>query len=62
MIYYPIPLHKQKVFKKDFNNDFNNDDYPVSNLLESNVLSLPIHTELTEETINYIVETIKKFK
>lgn len=58
MVYYPIPLHKQKVFKKDINND----DYPVSNLLESNVLSLPIHTELTEETINYIVKTIKQFK
>ena len=58
MVYYPIPLHKQKVFKKDINND----DYPISNLLESNVLSLPIHTELTEETINYIVKTIKQFK
>ena len=58
MIYYPIPLHKQKAFSEYSTLD----DFLVTDLLESNVLSLPMHTELSEETVNYIIKTIKEFK
>jgi len=58
MVYYPIPLHQQTAFKS-FNRNTN---FPVSDEFQSNVLSLPIHTELNEETINFIVESLKEFK
>ncbi len=57
MIYYPIPLHKQMVFKEDKARRLINAEN-----LSSKVLSLPIHTELTTETINFIVEKINLFK
>ena len=58
MIYYPIPLHKQKAFIKYTDKSA----FKCSDELESKVLSLPMHTELSEKTINYIIETIKEFK
>ena len=42
-IYYPIPLHKQKVFSKIVDSTYN---LPNTNLLSATCLSLPIHTEL----------------
>jgi UDP-2-acetamido-2-deoxy-ribo-hexuluronate aminotransferase len=51
MIYYPIPSHKQKMLK-----DFGGADYnlPVTDMLNTCVISLPIHTELNEEELKYI--------
>jgi len=51
MIYYPIPAHKQKIFEgvKSF-------DLATTEALTKNVISLPIHTEMTEEQQKYIVE------
>ena len=57
-IYYPSPLHRQNVFLK--NSDIRY-DCSVSERLCSEVLSLPVSTELTEEQINYIIESIKSF-
>ena len=53
-IYYPIPIHKQEVYKQNHGNLHlpNTDD--VSN----NCLSLPIYPELTEEKIKFICKTI----
>ena len=58
MIYYPIPLYKQDAFKKyvTCNFELNNTE-----LLCNSVLSIPIHTEMNDEILNYIVETLKKF-
>jgi len=58
MIYYPIPLYKQDAFKKyvTCNFELNNTE-----LLCNSVLSIPIHTEMNYEILNYIVETLKKF-
>ena len=58
MVYYPIPLHKQQAFKDSIRNTI----FPVSEEFQSNVLSLPIHTELDSDTTSFIVETIKGFK
>lgn len=57
-VYYPVPLHEQKAYKKD---TINPDDFPVSNLLAKEVLSLPMHSELEEEQIVYICDAIKSF-
>lgn len=57
MIYYPIPLHYQKAFASD---RFKKGDFPVTEKLCSCVLSLPMHTELDAETLNYIATTVLK--
>ncbi|TNE55471.1 MAG: DegT/DnrJ/EryC1/StrS family aminotransferase [Bacteroidetes bacterium] len=58
MIYYPVPAHKQKMFAA-----FNCEDQelPVTDWLTTRVLSLPMHTELETEELNYICESIKAF-
>ena len=57
-IYYPIPLHNQKAYKDE---RYNEADFPVTNQLVQEVISLPMHTELDEEQIDYITGTIKEF-
>ena len=58
MIYYPVPLHSQVAYARY---GFKNEDFPVTNKLSENVLSLPMHTEMTEEQLKYIAEAIKSF-
>lgn len=52
MIYYPVPCHKQNMFKALGGADFK---LPVTDYLQDRVISLPIHTELTQEELNHIV-------
>jgi UDP-2-acetamido-2-deoxy-ribo-hexuluronate aminotransferase len=54
MVYYPIPLHLQKAYASE---RYKNGDFPVTEMLCRCVISLPIHTELDEETLSYISET-----
>ncbi len=56
MIYYPVPLHLQKAYKDE---RYKSGDFVVSEKLCSCVLSLPMHTELDEEQLVYITETLK---
>ncbi|SKC38451.1 DegT/DnrJ/EryC1/StrS family aminotransferase [Ohtaekwangia koreensis] len=58
MIYYPVPLHLQKAYKRA---GFEEGSFPVTEELSKTVLSLPIHTEMKEEELEYISGTIKKF-
>jgi UDP-2-acetamido-2-deoxy-ribo-hexuluronate aminotransferase len=58
MIYYPIPAHKQKMFASF---KCENQDLPVTDWLTGRVLSLPIHTEMEEEQLNYIYSAIQEF-
>lgn len=58
MVYYPVPLHRQKAYMDEFNKD---EKFPISNYLSGCVLSLPMHTELSENQLNYIAETILSF-
>ncbi|MBI4745558.1 MAG: DegT/DnrJ/EryC1/StrS family aminotransferase [Deltaproteobacteria bacterium] len=53
-IYYPVPLHKQDVYK----NDYQGLSLPVTEKVSNEVLSLPIFPELTEEEIKKVVSTI----
>ena len=57
MVYYPIPLHRQKPYETERNkkSEFGNAD-----LLCEQVLSLPMHTELSDNQIEFICENIKK--
>jgi dTDP-4-amino-4,6-dideoxygalactose transaminase len=55
MIYYPIPLHMQNAYKSD---RFKQGDFPVTEKLCASVLSLPMHTEMDEETLKYITDTV----
>ncbi|PLX23813.1 MAG: transcriptional regulator [Salinivirgaceae bacterium] len=57
MVYYPIPLHKQKAFEKWTDSR----EFPVSDELAERVLSLPMHTELKKEELTYICDTIKDY-
>ncbi len=57
-IYYPIPLHKQKAY---LDARYDEADFPVTNQLVKEVISLPMHTELEDEQIEYISETIINF-
>ncbi len=53
MIYYPCPLHLQAAYQSL---GYKKGDFPVAEFLAKSVLSLPMHTELTEEQIQYIVQ------
>jgi dTDP-4-amino-4,6-dideoxygalactose transaminase len=57
MVYYPIPLHLQEAFG---NLGYKNGDFPVAEKLSNCVISLPMHTELTEEQMRYIGVTLLK--
>lgn len=57
-IYYPIPLHSQKAYASS---RYNEDDFTVTNQLVKEVISLPMHTELDDEQIEFITQTILDF-
>ena len=55
MVYYPVPIHKQKAYEKV--NGLTT-DCPVSEELAACVLSLPMHTELDNEQLQHISNTL----
>ena len=57
-VYYPIPLHSQKAYK---DSRYNEADFPVTNQLVKEVISLPMHTELEDDQIAHISKTIIDF-
>ncbi len=57
-IYYPIPLHKQKAYA---DSRYNESDFTVTNELVKEVISLPMHTELEDDQISFITQTVIKF-
>lgn len=59
MIYYPIPLYKQDAFKKYVPQGF---ELPNTESLCRSVLSIPIHTEMTEDILSWITDSLKSFK
>lgn len=58
LIYYPVPMQEQVAFKGHARIS---GDLSIAKSLSQNVLSLPIHTEMEEETQGYIIEKIRKF-
>jgi dTDP-4-amino-4,6-dideoxygalactose transaminase len=58
MVYYPVPLHMQKAYKDE---RYRQGDFPVAEQLAACVLSLPIHTEMDDEQIQYITNNLIEF-
>ena len=54
MIYYPVPIHKQKPFQ-------NKIKLKNTDLLSVETISLPIHSEINESNQSYIIEKILNF-
>jgi dTDP-4-amino-4,6-dideoxygalactose transaminase len=54
MIYYPIPIHKQKPYR-------NNQILENTDILSKEVISLPIHTELQNSNQEYIIDNVIKY-
>lgn len=57
-IYYPIPLHLQKAY---VDVRYKEEDFPVTNQLVTEVIALPMHTELDDEQIQFITDSVLEF-
>ncbi len=57
-VYYPIPLHLQKAYA---DSRYKEEDFAVTNQLVKEVISLPMHTELDAEQIQFITQTVINF-
>ena len=57
MVYYPVPLHLQEAYKDA---RYGEGAFPVAERLAECVLSLPMHTELDEEQLEYITRSVEE--
>jgi len=57
-IYYPVPLHLQKAY---IDPRYKRGDFPVTENLSKTVISLPIHTEFDDETLEYVTSSVLEF-
>ena len=58
-IHYPLPLHLQPALS-DLN--YKKGDFPVTEKVADEILSLPMFPELTQEQIRFVVDKIKEFE
>ena len=58
MVYYPLPLHHQNAFKSE---EYPVGCMPITEQLVKEVLSLPMHTELQESELEFVVGKIREF-
>ena len=58
MIYYPVPAHKQKMFESFGSGET---ELPITDWLTHRVISLPIHTEMEQDQLDYICSSIEEF-
>jgi dTDP-4-amino-4,6-dideoxygalactose transaminase len=58
-IYYPVPLHLQKVYK---NLGYHKEDLPNAEYLSKRTFAIPLYPELTDEQQNYIIEKINSYQ
>ncbi len=58
MIYYPVPLHKQKAYS---DSRYPDGHFPITEELCKQVISLPMHTELDTEQLTHITQTVLSF-
>ena len=57
-VYYPVPLHRQKAY---LDPRVSEDDFPVTNQLVKEVISLPMHSELSVEQVEHIAVKVLAF-
>lgn len=58
MVYYPVPLHLQKAYSDE---RYKSGNFPVAEMLSKCVVSLPMHTELDDEQLKYICDSVMEF-
>jgi dTDP-4-amino-4,6-dideoxygalactose transaminase len=58
MIYYPVPLHLQKAY---IDPRYKPGDFPVTEALSNSVISLPMHTELDQDQLSFITQSVLEF-
>ena len=58
MIYYPVPAHRQKMFEAFGGGKY---ELPVTDWLTHRVISLPIHTEMQDEQLNFITSRVLEY-
>ena len=58
MVYYPGPLHNQEAYKYL---GYKEADFPVTTTLCKQVLSLPMHPDMEQEQIDYIILKVLEF-
>jgi len=58
MVYYPVPLHMQKAY---IDVRYKEGDFPVTEDLCRRVISLPMHSELSEEQMEFVATEVKQF-
>ena len=57
-VYYPVPLHIQEGYKES---GYTNGDFPISEELSESVISLPIHTEMDNDKLEYITSKVNEY-
>lgn len=58
LIYYPLPLHLQKVYE---DLDYTLGDFPISEDVSRKILPLPMYPELTDEQVDHVIQVIQEF-
>jgi len=58
MVYYPGPLHMQEAYRSL---GYKENDFPVTTTLCKEVLSLPMHPDMEQEQLDYIILNVLKF-
>lgn len=58
MIYYPLPLYKQEAFQQYVDSNFK---LSITEALCNEVISLPIHTEMEMESMEYVCNQVQSF-
>ena len=56
-IHYPIPIHKQKAYRKQFGNI----SLPITEKYSKQILSLPINPHMTKSEVNYVIKKVNEF-
>ena len=59
LIHYPVPVHLQEAYKEL---EYNIGDFPVTERFAQEILSLPIHPNLSEDDIRHVCKKICEFK
>ncbi|MGC8828688.1 MAG: DegT/DnrJ/EryC1/StrS family aminotransferase [Verrucomicrobiia bacterium] len=58
IIYYPKPLHLQKVYE---DMGWKEGDFPVAESVAKKIMPLPIYPELSDEQVDYVIDSIRNF-
>lgn len=55
-VHYPIPPHKQLAYR-----EFSNLSLPITEIIHEEIVSLPLNTALTDDEINFIIQSVNSY-